>query len=228
MSGHRDNYIPGVISVTELLAWVASHLEHPEKLWPIYPPDPTHYYKKRGNWSDQVCAILAQGKHVDDATVAMGLERRRKPLVRDDAPDEDKYECWSYGITAFEDWLTRYKVEYIASQGYVHNKVEHYQGTYDLKVNILEVPSTERLIKTGITLIDFKRGDCPEGTRYQLTGYVLGDRKMEPIPRMRFDEQRIGMQLLPGKCVPHVYNDYRDYDTFRLWARTYRSLEQYR
>ncbi len=217
------DYIPGVPRVTTILKWVASNLDNPAKLWPVYPGDPSGYYRRRGNWSDQVCAILAQGKDIDDATAVMGYERRRKPLVRDDALDEDKYERWADAIFPFQEWLMSYKVEYIASQGYVHNKVENYQGTYDLKVNILQVPSTERLIKTGITLIDFKRTvDMPVGTRYQLVGYCMAD------PRPMGLTQRIGIQLLPGRCVPHVYQDFRDYEVFRLWARTYHSLEAFR
>ncbi len=154
--------------------------------------------------------------------------------MRDDAASVEKYERWWDAVVPFQVWLSRYKVEYIASQQYVVNRTENYQGRLDLKINILEVPSTERRIKPGITLIDFKRTvSMPEGTRYQLAGYKLADQPRAATAEQNWQReyahiQRIGMQLMPGKCIPHVYDNYGDYDTFRLWARTYRSLQEYR
>jgi len=192
--GIRAHYDPAIPSVTELLRF-AGYFDG-------YPEDTTGFYRRRGHFVDQCCAIIAQGKHLTANTMAVGSEIREKPLTRN---GENKEELWNDYIAAFENWMLRYgKVKFIAAQEYVQNPFEHYQGTYDL---LVAIDGRE-------TLIDIKTGSCPKSTALQTAGYVMCLNK-RPLCRL-------GLELRDDQTFKeHPYRDFGDYDRFRLLARYY-------
>lgn len=178
----RPGYKEGIPSVTELLRFAGYYDSYPtdrETLDRVY---------RRGRFVDQCCALLAQGKVLDDRT--MDVARR---------------EEWVDYVRPFVHWCSDHKIEFVSKQGYVFNPWESYQGTYDL---LLKVDGA-------LTLIDIKTGTCPKCTALQTSGYVMALRACNG----QNPEQRLGLQLEPGKYTEHWYKDFRDFDRFRLLAR---------
>lgn len=209
MSSLPEEYDPTIPRATTVLRAVSTLAPNPAKFFPQYPPEPTGYYRKRGNFLDQCGAIVTQGLELDDRTMALLSQRRERPLVSPEATDDERFESWAEYLWPFQAWLQRHKVKYVDSQRYVVNRTLWVQGRYDLKL----------WVDDKLTRIDFKcSAAMPEYTRFQLAIYDLCD---EPTCRL-------GIQLTRGKCIEHPYSDHRDYNRVRNWLGAYNSMQDYK
>ena len=176
-----------------------------ECVMPTYPPEAMGYYLKRGNFVDQCCAILAQGKWLSQPTIDMAWKEREKPLSTNQAT-----ERWLDYVGQFEEWMKLHKVEFVSAQQRVINEIDGYVGTLDLL-----------LIMNGqLTLIDLKCGSMPKCTNLQTALYNIGIGMKA--------KKRLGLLLTPDKCEEYWFNDYSDYNEARILARAYHIQAKYR
>jgi hypothetical protein len=129
MSSRRAHYKPGVISASELLG-VAGYN--------VYPPDPSGYYLKRGNFVNDCCDLIAQGYRLDDHTWEVARRERERPLAKN---GENRVETWAGYVDAYCNWLKKYSnvtlgIVLVECQGYLCSEAEALQGTFDQLVRI--------------------------------------------------------------------------------------------
>lgn len=174
---------------------------------PTYPPMETDYYLRRGLWVDEKCAIIAQGKQLDELDMIDGEMYRVKPMSK-----TGKRERWIDYVHQFGFWVRLHKIVFVSAQQEVILVDEGVVGTYDL---LLEVD-------TYLTMIDLKCGSIPKATRLQTAIYNLGLGQNGLNCR-----KRLGLLLLPDRFEEHWYSDPADYNDARILARAYHIKEKY-
>ena len=175
-----------------------------ECIMPAYPPDASGFYRRRGHFVDQCCAIIAQSKGLDVQTMVNGEIRRPKPLA------DNQYECWIDYVYQFSKWMELHRIKFVAAQQRVVNEVDGYVGELDL---LLDVDGA-------LTLIDLKCGSMPKCTNLQTALYNIGIGMKA--------RKRLGLLLTPDKCEEYWFNNWGDYNEAKVLARAYHIMEKYR